>query len=130
MLLAQEICCSDKTSGSAGSTIGIPQTRASADSVLDTRSLKFDTVAGKCRAGFEAPIGRALDLLGALEASWAAPTDVQQRTLRNVTEEVTADVNELNAFITQEMPALRAKPGAAGTADVVPVGPPLGGAPW
>ncbi|HEX8726455.1 MAG TPA: hypothetical protein VF737_13790, partial [Gemmatimonadaceae bacterium] len=106
-----------------------PAAAVSADSLLHAASVKFDSIAGKFRSGFGAPVGRALDLLGALEASSLAPSEAQQRTLRHVAAELTADVNALDAFIARDMPALRTKLGAAGAAEVAPVRPPQGGAP-
>lgn len=106
-----------------------PAAAVIADSLLHAASVKFDSIAGKFRSGFGAPVGRALDLLGALEASSLAPSEAQQRTLRHVAAELTADVNALDAFIARDMPALRTKLGAAGAAEAAPVRPPQGGAP-
>ncbi len=83
-----------------------------ADSTLEAATARLDSIGAKFRSGFGAPVGRALDLLGALEASSLAPTEAQQRTLDQVTAELTTDVGALNEFITQQMPALRARIGA------------------
>lgn len=98
--------------------------RAAADSALHAATVKFDSIAANFRAGFGAPIGRAFDLLGALEASSLPPTQAQQRTLEQVTAELTADVAALNDFVAVQLPALRARLGAVGAAHIAPVKPP------
>jgi hypothetical protein len=93
---------------------------AAIDSAARAVSTKLDSLKPRFRQGFGSPMGRALDLLGALEASSAAPTEAQQRTLEFVTAEIAEDVGKLNELTSSGIPALRAVlnglPPAAGAA--------------
>jgi hypothetical protein len=94
---------------------------ATADSALRDIGTRLDSLRTRFRPqGFGSPIGRAFDLLGALEATSAAPTEAQQRTLDHLTVELRENIAQLNDLITTRMPDLRAKvASAADTLDAV-----------
>jgi hypothetical protein len=97
---------------------------ATADSALRDVGARVDSLRPRFRAqGFGSPMGRAFDLLGALEATSAAPTEAQQRTLDHLTIELRENIAQLNDLITTRMPDLRSKVAAA-TGGVDAVKPP------
>jgi photosystem II stability/assembly factor-like uncharacterized protein len=88
---------------------------AAADSLLRDLGTRIDSLRPRFRTqGFGSPIGRAFDLLGAIEASSGAPTESQQRTLEHLTAELRENIAQLNDLVTTRLPELRAKVTAAG----------------
>jgi hypothetical protein len=61
------------------------------------------------------PIGRAFDLLGALQSSSFAPTEAHGRILDAAAKDLRDAIAALNQVVTTTMPALRARVGAAAT---------------
>jgi hypothetical protein len=99
---------------------------AGADSAIRDVATRLDSLRPKFRPGFASPMGRALDLLGALEASSNAPTEAQQRTLDFAAAELREDLASLDDLRTTRMPALRAKLGELAPGGGPPVRPPGG----
>jgi hypothetical protein len=97
---------------------------AAADSALRDLGVRLDSLRPRFRPqGFGSPMGRAFDLLGALEATSGAPTEAQQRTLDHLTIELRENIAQLNDLIATRLPDVRAKiASAVGT--VEPVKPP------
>lgn len=99
-------------------------TPAAIDSAVRAASARLDSLRPKFGRGFGSPIGRAFDLLGALEASSLAPTAAQQRTLEHITTELRENIAALNDLITRQMPALAASIGTLTPATGTAVRPP------
>jgi hypothetical protein len=57
------------------------------------------------------PIGRAFDLLGALQSSSGPPTEASARILDASTTELRDAITKLNEIITTMMPAVRSRIG-------------------
>ena len=99
-------------------------TSAAVDSVLRDVGVRLDSLRPRFRPqGFGSPMGRAFDLLGALEATSAAPTEAQQRTLDHLTTELRENITQLNDVIANRLPEVRAKVSAV-VGNVEPVKPP------
>ncbi|MGH3116469.1 MAG: WD40/YVTN/BNR-like repeat-containing protein, partial [Gaiellales bacterium] len=80
----------------------------------------------KFKPGWGGPRFRIFDLAGQLQASTSAPTEAQLRTIDQLTPEVTANVERLNAFVGRELPELERRLAAAGLdrPPLKPVAPP------
>ena len=95
-----------------------------ADSALRDIGVRLDSLRPRFRPqGFGSPMGRAFDLLGALEATSAAPTEAQQRTFDHLTVELRENIAQLNELITTRLPDVRAKVNSA-VGNVEPIKPP------
>jgi hypothetical protein len=81
-------------------------------------SKKLDEFKEKFKAGWGGPKFRIFDLAGQLQASTSAPSDAQMRSIDQLTQQLTANIAELNAFSTREVPALHDKLRAAGVVGV------------
>jgi hypothetical protein len=93
---------------------------AVADSALRDVSSRLDSLRPRFRAqGFGSPIGRAFDLLGAIEASSGAPTEAQQRLLDHLTTELRENIEQLNDLASKRMVDVRAKVGSTLSVDTV-----------
>jgi photosystem II stability/assembly factor-like uncharacterized protein len=101
-------------------------TPAAVDSVLRDVATRLDSLRPRFRPGFGSPMGRAFDLLGALQASSLAPTEAQMRQLEFLTTEIRENIAQLNDVITTRMPALRAKVGETSGGGPSAVKPPPG----
>jgi photosystem II stability/assembly factor-like uncharacterized protein len=76
---------------------------------LDEVSGKVDKAKTTFRAGFGGPKFRYLDLAGQLQASTAAPTEAQMRTLDHLAAELTENIATLNALITNDVAQLESE---------------------
>jgi photosystem II stability/assembly factor-like uncharacterized protein len=93
---------------------------AAADSALRDLGTRLDSLRPRFRAqGFGSPMGRAFDLLGALEASSGAPTEAQQRLLDHLTTELRENIEQLNDLASKTMVGVRAKVAAAVSVEMV-----------
>jgi hypothetical protein len=63
----------------------------------------------KFKPGWGGPRFLIFDLAGQLQASSSAPTEAQLRALDHLTSQVTANVDQLNAFVTRDLPELEKK---------------------
>jgi photosystem II stability/assembly factor-like uncharacterized protein len=68
----------------------------------------------KFKPGWGGPRFLIFDLAGQLQASSSAPTEAQLRALDHLTSQVTANVDQLNAFVTRELPDLEKKLASTG----------------
>ena len=57
------------------------------------------------------PIGRAFDLLGAMQSSSGAPTEAEGRILDSATWDLREAITKLNELITKTLPAVRSRVG-------------------
>jgi photosystem II stability/assembly factor-like uncharacterized protein len=93
---------------------------AAADSALRDVATRLDSLRPRFRAqGFGSPMGRAFDLLGALEASSSAPTEAQRRLLDHLTTELRENIEQLNELASKTMVGVRARIAAAVSVETV-----------
>jgi len=91
-----------------------------ADSALRDLSTRIDSLRPRFRGqGFGSPMGRAFDLLGALEASSGAPTEAQQRLLDHLTMELRENIEQLNDVASKRMVCVRGRVAAAVAVETV-----------
>ena len=91
-----------------------------ADSALRDVSTRLDSLRPRFRAqGFGSPMGRAFDLLGAMEASSGAPTEAQHRLLDHLTTELRENIEQLNELASKRMLDVRTKVSSAVSLETV-----------
>ena len=99
----------------------MPNKPAGVDSAITDATRKVAELRSRLAPSYGTPIGRACDLLGALQSSSFAPTGAHGRILDAATNDLREAIAALNQVITMTMPALRAKVGARGTSNPVKV---------
>ena len=99
----------------------MPNKPAGVDSAITDATRKVAELRSRLAPSYGTPIGRAFDLLGALQSSSFAPTGAHGRILDAATNDLREAIAALNQVITMTMPALRAKVGARGTSNPVKV---------
>ena len=97
-----------------------PNAAGSTDSVVADAARKVAELKPRFSPAYGTPIGRAFDLLGALQSSSGAPTEAEGRILDSATGELREAITKLNDMISTTLPAVRARVGATGAA-VAPV---------
>ena len=78
---------------------------AALKSAHEALSKKVTEARDRIKGGWGGPRFRIFDLAGQLQASTAAPTDAQARSLEQLTADVTAAVGTLNTIATVDFPA-------------------------
>jgi photosystem II stability/assembly factor-like uncharacterized protein len=89
-----------------------PNAAAGADSVVTDAAKKVAELKPRLAPSYGTPIGRAFDLLGAIQSSSGAPTEAEQRILDSATSDLREAITKLNDLITATMPAVRTRVGA------------------
>ena len=99
---------------------------ADVTSAVKEFSKKVDDLKERFKAGWAGPKFRIFDLAGQLQASTSAPTEAQLRTLDQLTQQLTSNIEVLNAVAAKDLPGLQDKLQAAGIRAGVmkPVAPP------
>jgi photosystem II stability/assembly factor-like uncharacterized protein len=92
-----------------------PNASAAADSAVAAASKQAAELKPRLGASYGTPIGRAFDLLAAIQSSSAAPTDAESRILDSATGELREAITKLNELITTTMPRVRTAIGSAAT---------------
>jgi hypothetical protein len=104
-----------------GATVkAMPNAPPGTDTVVAAAAKRVADLKSRFSPSYGTPIGRAFDLLGALQSSSGAPTEAEGRILESATGELRDAITKLNEIITTTMPAVRARVGPAG-AEVAPV---------
>jgi photosystem II stability/assembly factor-like uncharacterized protein len=90
----------------------LPNAPAGADSAVGDVVKKITELRGRFSASYGSPIGRAFDLLGALQSSSGAPTEAERRILDSATGELRDAITKLNEIISTTLPAVRTRLGS------------------
>jgi photosystem II stability/assembly factor-like uncharacterized protein len=77
------------------------------DSALAEATRQVDALRPRMSPSYGTPIGRAFDLLGALQSSSLPPTEAHLRVLDAATADLRDALGRLNDLLTKTMPALR-----------------------
>ena len=88
---------------------------ASADTVVSNAAKQVNELRPRLAATYGSPIGRAFDLLAAIQSSSGAPTEAQSRVLDSATGELREAITKLNDLIATALPRVRAAVGSAGS---------------
>jgi len=97
---------------------------ASVKSAHDALSKKVTQARDKLKGGWGGPRFRIFDLAGQLQASTAAPTEAQLRTLEHLRADVKGTIAELNTIATVDFPAFEKSVAGVVSPVVKPVRPP------
>jgi hypothetical protein len=96
----------------AASVKAMPNAPAGADSAVTAAARTAAELRPRFSPSYGTPIGRAFDLLGALQSSSGAPTEAEGRILDSATGELRETITRLNGLITTTLPAVRSRVGA------------------
>jgi photosystem II stability/assembly factor-like uncharacterized protein len=97
---------SDAAKATAGANAGT-------DSLVADAARKVTALRQRFSPSYGTPIGRAFDLLGALQSSSAPPTESHARVLAAATADLREAITTLNEVITTVMPNVRSRVGAS-----------------
>jgi hypothetical protein len=113
---AKTLSALDAELGRLGASVkAMPNASPGADSVVTDAAKKVAELRPRFSPGYGTPIGRAFDLLGALQSSSGAPTEAEGRILDSATGELRDAITKLNEIIATTLPAVRTRVGALGT---------------
>jgi hypothetical protein len=99
----------------AASVTAMPNAPAGADSVVANAARRVNELKPRFSPSYGTPIGRAFDLLGALQSNSGAPTEASRRILAEATTDLRDAITKLNEIITTVMPAVRTRASAPGS---------------
>jgi photosystem II stability/assembly factor-like uncharacterized protein len=95
----------------AASVKAMPNAPAGSDSLMAATARRVSELKPRFSPAYGTPIGRAFDLLGALQSSSGPPTEASARILDASTTELRDAITKLNEIITTTMPAVRSRVG-------------------
>ena len=97
----------------AASVKAVPNGAVPADSAaVADAAKKVAEIKPRLSPSYGTPIGRAFDLLGAIQSSSGAPTEAETRILDSATSDLRDAITKLNELIATTLPAVRARVGA------------------
>jgi len=88
-----------------------PNAPPAVDSAVSAAAKQVAELRPRFSPSYGTPIGRAFDLLGALQSSSGAPPEAQGRVLDSAAADLREAITKLNEIITTTMPAVRGKVG-------------------
>jgi hypothetical protein len=94
---------------------GVPNVAAGTDTLMAGATRTLAELKGRLASSYGSPIGRAFDLLGAIQSSSGAPTEAESRILDSATGELREAIGKLNELIVTTMPKVRTAAGTAGS---------------
>jgi len=103
----------------AASVKAMPSAPTGADSAVSDATRKLAELRPRLSPSYGTPIGRAFDLLAALQSSSGPPTEAHGRVLDSATSDLREAITKLNEIITGVMPAVRSKVGVSGVVEPV-----------
>ena len=95
-----------------------PNAQPGTDSVLSDAARRVNELKPRLSPSYGTPMGRAFDLLGALQSSSGPPTEASGRILDTATTDLREAITKLNEIITTVMPAVRSRVAGSGSAAV------------
>ena len=95
----------------SASVKAMPNAPAGADSLVADAARKATELRPRFSPSYGTPIGRAFDLLGALQSSSGAPTEAEGRILDSATSDLREAITRLNDLITKTLPDVRSRVG-------------------